>query len=54
MNGALDEIIGEVEWEGGEVTISCNGWELHLSLNESKQLMEFLNNEIIEDTEDDN
>jgi len=53
MQGELDEITGEVEWEGGEVTISCNGWELTLSLDESKQLIYFLQNEIIKDVEED-
>jgi len=38
----LDKITQEVEWEGRSVTISCNGWELELSLDQSKQLMEFL------------
>jgi len=42
MKGVLDKITQEVEWEGRSVTISCNGWELELSLDQSKQLMEFL------------
>ena len=42
MKGVLDKITQEVELEGRSVTISCNGWELELSLDQSKQLMEFL------------
>jgi hypothetical protein len=53
MSGALDEITGEVEDQYCGVTISCNGWELELSNFEAKQLMEFLNNEIIQKTEED-
>ncbi len=53
MNGALDEITGEVEEENIGVIINCNGWTLELSYNEAKQLMDFLNYEIEQDTEDD-
>jgi hypothetical protein len=42
MKGVLDKITQEVELEGRSVTISCNGWELELSLDQSKQLIEFL------------
>ena len=42
MKGVLDKITQEVELEGRSVTISCNGWELELSLDQSKKLMEFL------------
>ena len=53
MYGALDEITGEVELEGRGLTISCNGWELELSSAEAKQLVDFLNVELEQDSEDD-
>lgn len=54
MYGELDEITGEVQEEQRGVTISCNGWELELTYREALQLVDFLNVELEQDSEDDN
>ena len=53
MYGELDEITEEVELEGRGLTINCNGWELELSPAEAKQLVNFLNVELEQDSEDE-